>query len=53
MRNETNHNTAVLMGLGASAGLTLLIIVGSRNLVVVQFEIRLHGLRHAITTAGR
>ncbi len=32
MRNETNHNTAVLMGLGASAGLTLLIIVGSRNL---------------------
>lgn len=32
MSNETNHKRAVLMGLAASAGLTLLIIVGSRNL---------------------
>ena len=32
MRAKTNHRPAVLMALAASAGLTLLIIVGSRNL---------------------
>lgn len=32
MLRETNHKRAVLTGLAASAGLTLLIIVGSRNL---------------------
>jgi hypothetical protein len=32
MHNESNHKGAVLAGLGASAGLTLLVIVGSRNL---------------------
>lgn len=32
MRTQTNHRSAVLMALVASAGLTVLIIVGSRNL---------------------
>jgi hypothetical protein len=32
MPTQTNHRPAVLMAIGASAGLTVLIIVGSRNL---------------------
>jgi hypothetical protein len=32
MPTKTNHRPAVLMALAASAGLTVLIIVGSRNL---------------------
>ena len=32
MPTQTNHRAPVLMGLAASAGLTLLIVVGSRNL---------------------
>src|SRR4029453_14486185 len=32
MSNQPNHQSAVLLALAASAGLTVLIIVGSRNL---------------------